>query len=221
MHLFNLSEFGQRFGIDMTVGDFNSAVTAASKAATRSVASQFRFQDFETYTARRDFYRVDRMMASGNQQYRQFRLARGFIDGVSGFSAYFTDSILHVRNSDTNNLTDIQNVAGDGQSDYLTIDADQGLLTVHSIDMTGMWFVVTYNCGMDVATDDEYLDVPGWLQDAAEAQTILFLKQNRAFKTEDGSDDLRPIQESLLTLKAEHARIYPAAILPTSSEPGR
>lgn len=221
MHLFNLHDFGQRFGIDLTVSDFNDAVTAASKAATRSVASRFRFGDFDAYTARRDFFRVDRMHGQGAQMHRQFRLARGFIDSINGFSAKYTDNIIHIRNNDTDSLTDVQDVAEDGKSDYLVIDADQGILTVDVLDLTGMWLVVTYNCGLDVATDDEFQDVPGWLQDAAEAQAILFLKQNRAFRGENDTVDLAPIKDNLDYLWGQHARVYPGAIFPTSSEPGR
>ena len=97
MHLFNLNSFAQRFGIDMTVSDFNEAVTEASHAATRSIASQFRFRDFNTYSARRDIFRCGRMHGAGSSQHRQFRLARGFIDGVTGFTAYYTDNPVHVH----------------------------------------------------------------------------------------------------------------------------
>jgi len=48
----------------------------------------------------------------------------------------------------------------------------------------------------------------------------MFLKQNRAFKTDDGSEELSPIKDSLDYLYGAHARIYPSALLPTSSEPG-
>lgn len=221
MHLFNLASFAVRFGIDMSVSDFSDAVTEASKAATSAVASRFRFQDFEQYPARRDIFRCDRMFGQGNSQHRQFNLARGFIDGVTGFSIYATDSIIHVRNGDTNQLTNLQDSAQDGQSNYVVIDAEQGLVTVHSQDLTDMWVVINYTCGLPVATDDQYEQVPAWLKDAGEAQALLLLKYNRAFKTDDGVDEMRPISDSLDRLWGAHARIYPSALKPTSSEPGK
>jgi len=139
MHLFNLHEFGQRFGVDMTTPDFNAAVTEASKAATRAIASQFRYRDFDLYTARRDVFQVNRMMATGNAQNRQFRLSRGFIDSSTGFTAYYTDNPVHIRNNETDQLTNLQDTNEDGQSDYLFIDANSGLLTVYSLDLTDPW----------------------------------------------------------------------------------
>lgn len=219
MHLFNLAEFSQQFGIDMTVSDFNSAVREASKAATRAVASRFRYIDFDGYTARRDVFNVRRTFDTGRNQNTILRLSRGFIDSTTGFTAYYTSNPVYVRNADANSYTSLQDVAGDGQSDYLFIDAKRGFLTVYNIDLTDQWVVVTYNCGLTAATDDEYEDVPTWLADAARAQAALLLKQNRAFNTE-GEDDTDALRSQLHSLMQQHTRAHPSALLPTMSEPG-
>ena len=192
----------------------------AGAAATRTIASRFRFRDFDEYTARRDVFRCDRMFGAGSNQHRQFKLARGFIDGVTGFSARYSSSPLHIRNNDTTLTTDLQRVNEDSESDYLFIDADQGILSVYGLDLTDQWLVVTYNCGLSFAADGEVEDAPDWLSDAAVAQTAIFLRQNRAFQTEGGADD-KPLRDALSALETAHARAYPAAVPPTMSEPGR
>lgn len=221
MHLFNLSNFALRFGIDMSVDDFNSAVTEASKAATKAIAAQFRFQDFDAYTARRDIFHCRRMFEAGNAQHRAFRLARGFIDATTGFSARYTDNPVHIRNSETDQLTDLQDTNEDGRSDYLFIDADQGLITAYSLDLTNQWVVVDYNCGLSFASDDEAEDAPGWLSEAAELQTLIYLRQNRSLADDEQNNDLPALRQALSDLRSAHARMYPDAILPVSSEPGR
>lgn len=221
MYLFNLQNFAQRFGIDMTVSDFNDAVTEAAKASTRVIASQFRFQDFDLFSARRDVFHVPRMFEAGNAQNRRFRLARGFIDGANNFTAYYTDNPVHVRNGDTDQLTNLQRTNNDNKSDYLFIDAETGLLTTYSLDLTDMWIIVTYDCGLTVAADAEFEGVPSWLAEAAELQTLIYLKQNRALSDEDGGDTVSSLRSALAQLQAAHMRFHPEAVLPTMSEPGK
>lgn len=217
MHLFNLNEFAQQFGIDMTVSDFNEAVREASKAATRMVASMFRYTSFDAYTARRDFFQCDRMFGAGKGQRRSMRLSRGFINTGASFSAFYTPSPVYVRNNQTDLIRDLQNVNEDGESDYLIIDATRGMLTVNTIDLTDMWVVVTYDGGLSVATDDEYEGVPDWLSDAARAQAAILLKQNPAFEVEDG--DTSELSLQIRHLRRDHERYGGGALLPQASEP--
>lgn len=221
MHLFNLSDFGQQYGIDLTVTDFADAVAGASKAATRALASRFRLGGFDAFTGRRDVFNVRRMFDTAGNSNITLRLSRAFIDGSTGLSAYMTPTPLHIRNSDYGSMTNLQSVAGDAASDYLFIDAQRGVLTVYGVDLTDMWVVVDYNGGFEVATDDEYQGVPDWLQDAARAEAAILIKQNRAFKNEgDTDEDLNPLRKLIYDLQSEHGRYLPSAVLPTMSEPG-
>jgi len=219
MHLFNLNNFATRFGIDMTVLDFNNGVTQASQAATRAVASRFRFKDFEPFTNRKDVFYVDRMLGQGNLQHRQLMLSRGFINPTSGFSALYTGNPVHARNAETSLTTDLQRVSSDGRSDYLYIDSEQGLLTTYVVDLTDQWVVVTYSGGLSVASDGVYEGVPGWMAEAAESQTALFLKQSNLFQTEE-QEDLTSLRQNLFDLQAAHARLHLAAVPATMSEMG-
>lgn len=223
MHLFSLTEFGDRFGIDMTVPDFVDYVASASHAATRDIASRFRFKDFDVHATRRDVFRCGRMFGAGASQHRQFVLSRGFIEPVTGFSCRYTENFVHVRNSGISLFTDAQNVAEDGESDYVVIDAEQGVVSLYGIDLTDQWLVVDYTCGLDADSNDEAQDVPGWLADAASAKAAIFLKQNRVFQNEDENtaDAIVPLRETLTSLFGGHARIYPSALLPTMAEPGK
>ena len=211
MYLFNPIDFAARFGIDMTVPDFSNAVNEASRASTRAIASRFRFQDFDSYATRRDVFQIDRMLGAGNLQNRELLLSRGFINPTVGFSAVYTSNPVHARNNDATLVTNLQRTQEDSQSDYLFIDAEKGKLTAYSVDLTDQWVVVTYSCGLSVASDGVYEGVPGWLQEAAEAQTALFLKQSNIFQTEE-AEDLTSLRQNLFDLQAAHARLFLSAV---------
>lgn len=216
MHLFNLVSFAKQFGIDLTVPDFQEAVVEASKAATPTVASRFRYGGFDTYSNRRDVFQVRRMYDAGAAQNLSLRLSRGFVDTSASFTAYYTANPLYVRNNDTDLLTDLQDVNKDGQSDYLFIDAERGVLSVYNIDLTDQWVVVTYTGGLETASDDEYQGVPDWLSQAARAQTALMLKENRAFSVE-GDTDMKTLTGQLNALWSRHARVAGSMVLPVMS----
>jgi len=217
MHLFSLNDFGAQFGIDLTVPDFNDAVSEASKAATRKVVSSFRLGGLDAFTSRRDVFQVRRMFDAGSAQNRDFRLSRAFIDAGDNFSAQYTANPVHVRNNETDMLTNLQDVNEDGESDYLFIDAERGILTVFNLDLTDQWVVVTYDGGLDTNTDQEYLNVPDWLSDAARAQTALLLRENRAF-TVEGATEFQTLERQIADLWSQHARLAGAMVLPTMTE---
>lgn len=220
MHLFTLSEFGARFGIDLTVSDFHETVVEASKAATKSIASMMRFNDFSLSTGRRDAFRCARMFGTGAGQNRQFVLSRGFIDKNSAFRAVYTANPVHVRNNETSAFTDLEDTNEDAQSDYMFLDANQGLLTVYGLDLTDQWVVVDYDSGFTVNNADEFQGVPGWLSEAAMAQAALYVKMNPAFTTEN-EGSTQPLSDMVRNISAAYGRYHLGAIPATMSEPGQ
>lgn len=219
MHLFSLARFSQRFGIDLTVDDFENAVVEASRAATSTLASRLRFTDFDEYTARRDMFYVDRTFGDAQGFNRQFMLQRGFTS-TANVTAYYSSSPVNLRNADTDLLTSIKDTAEDGESNFLVVDGNQGLLTVYGINLTGLWVLVDYDGGLSVATDDEYDNVPEWLSEAAMAQAAINLSHHRALKADDDDADFSDLRSAVVEAMSTHARIAPAALKPTASEPG-
>jgi len=219
MHLFDLDEYGTRFGIDMTVTDFFNAVSEASKAATSTLASRFRFGDFAPYTARRDFFEVDRMFGTGRTLNRSFSLARGFVTSGT-VTAYYASSPLDLRNGDLADMVDLSDTEEDGESDHLIIDYDKGLLSVYGVELENQWVLVDYSGGFDTNSSEEYEGVPAWLSDAAMAQTALNLRFNRAFVSEDAIEDFDELKMAVSTHFSTQARTHLNAIKPVASEVG-
>lgn len=217
MYLFSITRFGQRFGIDTSVPDFVDAIQEAARAATADLASRLRFRNFDLYTARRDFFRVDRMFDQHNQANRQFVLSRGFVTPAS-VVAYYAASPVYLRNNDTDLLTDITDVNEDGQSNHLIVDAERGVVTTYGLELMHQWVMVTYDGGLDVATDDEFDSVPDWLAETAMAQAALYLSKNRQFKPEEG-EDLTELKNTVDRAFRSYARYYPGGLKPTASEP--
>lgn len=217
MHLFSLSNCATRYGIDLTVDDFKDALTRASIAATQDVASRFRFDGFDAYTARRDVFYVDTTRGIGNGYQTQLLLSRGFATAAT-LTARYTSSPVHARNNDTTLLTDLQNVAQDGQSNMLGINAEQGLLTTFNLDLTDLWVVVEYEGGFTVAANGEYLGVPAWLSEAAMAQTAINLSQNVMLQADGEDGDFDQLRGALRDLTARHGRFHLAANHPSFTE---
>lgn len=220
MHLFNLNDFAVRFGIDMSVADFADAVRSASKAATSALASQFRFRDFSVHAGRLDIFNVERMFGGSGVMTRRLRLSRGFVEDNSAFSVVYATSPLYIRNSTADLITNLQDTLGDGQSDHVFMDWEQGTVAFYGVDLSSMWIGVAYDCGMSVNDADEFLDVPDWLSETSMNQTAIFLKQNRIFQTEN-EDDTTSLKQALALAFASHGRYYPDAVFPSMSEPGR
>ena len=220
MFLFNLQRFSERYGIDLSVGDFNNAVIEAARGATATMASRFRFTDFNEYTARRDIFACERTFGQGNTLTRSFLLARGFTSKAN-VTAYYATSPIHLRNADLNNMVNLEDALEDGESDMLFVDEDQGLLTVYGIDLTGLWVLVDYTGGLSIATDDEYEGVPEWLSEAAMLQAAMNLSTSKVLKIDDeDGDDFSILKDQLKTALVDHRRYHPAAVKPTASEPG-
>lgn len=218
MHLFNLAEFGQRFGIDTTVQDFLNAISLASRAATQQVASRFRYETFDAFTDRTELFYVRRMFETEDRGTQaRFRLGRG-LTSKANITAYYSTTPLHLRNNDTSSLIDLKNYAQDGQSDALYVDGEKGFFFVHGVNLAGLWVLVTYSGGLDVASDDEYQNVPVWLQEAGMAQTALNLSKNRTFTPEDGDQSLDVLKQQLQDLWEEYGRYEPAAYKPVAYE---
>lgn len=217
MHLFNLQDFADRFGINLTVQDFHDAVQRASVAATRDMASRFRFQSFDIYPTRRDTFYVDRTFFDDGGNVCSFILSRGFVT-ESTIQARYTSNPIHIRNNETDSFIDLQDTAEDGKSDHLIIDADRGILSTFMVDLTRKWVVVDYSGGLSVATDDEYEGVPAWLSELAMAQTALNLANHVMFQTEDEGNDLTQLYDVIRRGFAAHARFKPEAYDPTMTE---
>lgn len=204
MHLFRLQTFSDRYGVDLTVGDFNDAVREASRAATQDVVSRFRLGPPGTYEQRRDWFFVDRMSRQGTANLAEFYLSRAFVSG--GVTALFTPNPIHVRNGDADSYTDLSDVAEDGQSNYGALDAERGVYTVFGLNLSEQWVSITYSGGLDVNTDDEYEGAPDWLAEAAMAQTALNLSNHVMLQTEDEGNDLSQLRSVVARLYADHAR---------------
>lgn len=218
MHLFNLVEFGQRYSIDTGTTDFNNAIREASRAATKTLAQRLRFGNFDAYTDRTDYFAPGRMFGNGqNVWHRQFLMSRGFVTSGT-ITAYYTSSPLNFRNNDTTLLNDLTDVSQDGASDRTFWDYDAGLLFVEGVDLEEHWVIVQYSGGLDVATDDEFENVPEWLRALAMTQTALFLSNNPMFQTEDGENDITILKNDQAQGFAEHARFFPSARKPNASE---
>lgn len=220
MHLFSLEDFGYRFGIDLTVSDFYEAVSEASRAATKAVASQFRLGSFDEFAGRKDYFRGDRMFGDALHPVRQFRLSRPLVDDSAGFSVYGAASLLALRNNATGLITNLQDRLDDGLSDHVILDAQHGLITVADFDVSNMWICVTYSGGLSVASDDAYEGVPDWLADVAQTQAALFLTRNRTL-TAEGDTDFSVLRNAMQSALEAHGRFYPGAVLPEMSTPTR
>lgn len=217
MHLFDIAEFGTRFGIDTTVSDFREAVVEASKGATADLAARLRYRDFSAYSNRRDFFVVDRMFGVANTLQRQFLLSRGFVENAT-VSAVYATTPLSLRNGNTTDLKDLADLNEDGESNMLMIDGPRGILTAYGVDLTERWVMVTYSGGLDVATDNEYQTVPDWLREVAMARAALILTRNRAFRTE-GEDDTAELRETVRAAVTAHMRYAPGAAQAVATEP--
>ena len=214
MHLFNLGEFGKRFGIDLSVSDFKDAVTEASKAATQSLASQLRYGDFTAFDFRRDVFRVDRMFGSADSAatYRTLRLSRGFVNEDSAFSVLSSTTPINIRYGDASSYEDLQNAFLDGRSSKVFLDPDKGLVHLYDLSLAGMWVVVEYSGGLAVNNNQQFSSVPEWMQECAQLWAALHLTRNRALQSEN--DDPDTLKAALRNMYSTNTRVNPSALLP-------
>ena len=217
MHLFALQHFSDRFGIDLTVPDFLDAVERSSISATQDMASRLRFNSFDAYATRRDFYFVDRTYHGANANTADFLMSRAFVTG-SAVAKYATTPI-HIRNGDANSFTLVADVFGDGESDHGFLNSEQGVFSTFGIELEGLWVAIEYSGGLDVNTDSEFDEVPSWLSEAAMAQTALNLSTHIMFQTEDTPSDMRQLRANLTQTYSRYARLHLAAYQPRFTEP--
>lgn len=206
MHLFALQTFSDRFGVDLTVADFNDAVREASRAATQDLASRFRLGPLSVYETRRDFFFVDRMSRQGTADSARFFLSRAFVTAATVLAVY-SPSPVNVRNGDDDSYTDISRVANDNRSNYGALDAERGVYSVYGLNLSHQWVAVTYSGGLDTNSDSEYENVPDWLQEAALNQTALNLSRHVMFNPEEGNSDLSELRDTIARLWRDNARL--------------
>lgn len=219
MHLFNLVSFGERFGVDLSVTDFDAAVRRASIAATEDLAAQFRYETFGLYTGRVDVFNVERTFGPIGRPYNRFLLSRGFTTKAN-VTAYYTTTPLNFTNLNLSGLTNLKNISEDGASDVLTVDGDRGVVTVHSVELADYWVVLSYSGGFTTATDDEFEAVPGWLSQVAMAKTAINLARHPAFTPTDEGGAVATLDElkhQVRTAWQRYSRYVPDAMHPAFS----
>jgi hypothetical protein len=206
------------------VEDVNKSLASAIRTATESLASRIR-DDFTRVTVVDEFY-VERSLQSGKGRIVQFfKLGRGMIDSGETINVYAANSARKVNDASADSVrVDLQDVAEDGDSNYVRFDHERGQMNVSDYDLSGLYVRVEYTAGF---TDDGgnpavYESTPQWLQELCTLEVSRRLDQMNNFpratrRTEEERQDTANIEAQLGDIILGHARYMPTAIKPEIS----
>ena len=198
-------EIRESMGFD-DMDDVNAAIQFALDTVTGRLEVGLR-----TQFARADWvdvFFVDDAALFRGQPITRLRLSHGFVDPDTLDVSYATlyDSLA--------------SSADRTATAALVLEAEKGLLTTASLDLTGNFVRVAYTAGFaaDGTVDQQYdlSTVPVWLQTLAKLYVRIELNAHPLFKNADKATDPAALVQSARMIHDGHVRFYPSAFAPVA-----
>lgn len=187
--------------IDATIGSILDNLTPEIEIELRTKVA------YGTYT---DTFFVQNSLQFGpGERGRTFlSLSRGFVVGDLTSMVYATSR--RGLASDATNGLDYTDLHG---------DAERGLLIVSDLSLSDAYVQVTYTAGLELGTDDVYVDVPLWLQELAILWAVMKLDTiHPTVRFENGDAiSLTALKSLIGQIIVQHVRYDPIAIRPYGS----
>lgn len=164
------------------------------------------------------FFVPESQLVAGRWSCRLY-LENGFVtETPTPYTVFYAPRIQTIIDGDG---TDLRQVATPGLEDqYVLMDLEKGILTIHDISMSGMYVQVTYDSGLPespvVAKEDLEFDplfVPKWLKELAYLSTAIILESHPTIRTDkDRPSNLEQLSARYEQLLGRKTRYVPEAI---------
>lgn len=233
MKLTTVEHVRDMLGVE-SYNDMDRAIGRYLDVVTYSLAEALRVRTFDR-TEQTDYFRVDRT----HQERSPIPVRRNVGEGVwretgsvsvlletrlslrNGFLASTTAADLPVvtaalRDSvDGTNFDDVRSWPVTGQ-DYVTAFAEEGLLVIQDVDLSGRYVKVgPYTTGFYEDSDGVAEGVPDWLKQLAAIDAVLMLNANPVIRRDDQPDGFEDAHRAMRRQIVErHVRYFPGAFKP-------
>lgn len=142
-------------------------------------------------------------------------LRRGFISETDTTNLKVEAATLIPNFADPNLTWNLREF--DDGLDHTFVDTERGMVTIHQLDVSGMFVRITYNGGLTVASDDLY-DLTAdqnWLKELAILNTLLILNAHPVVRPEGDLDAfMDAVKDDYETIYKDHMRYVPSAARP-------
>lgn len=233
MRLTTVEHVRDMIGVE-SFGDMDRAIGRYLDLATYTLAEILRVRDFAR-TEQTDYFRVDRTYRKtspvpvrrnvGQGVWREtgsvsvlletrLSLRNGFLDSVAKDDLPVVTAPLR-DDVDGTSFDDVRDWPVTGQ-DYVTGFAEQGLLVIQDVDLSGRYVKVgPYSSGFYEDSDGVAEGAPEWLRQLAAVETVLMLNANPVIRRDDQPEGFeaahRAIKQQLVD---RHTRYTPGAHKP-------